>query len=82
MAQPDHSPSAERNKHPILERLQTLLPPSGPVWECTTTHPPVDWVDFGARATFDWTDWRQAFLDKFAELRYGIAIDNAKAAAA
>ncbi len=29
MAQPDHSPSAERNKHPILERLQTLLPPSG-----------------------------------------------------
>nr|WP_315463422.1 DUF938 domain-containing protein [uncultured Rhodoferax sp.] len=29
MAQPDHSPSAERNKHPILERLQSLLPPSG-----------------------------------------------------
>lgn len=29
MAQPDHSPSAERNKHPILEHLQTLLPPSG-----------------------------------------------------
>ena len=29
MAQPDHSPSAERNKHPILEVLQTLLPASG-----------------------------------------------------
>lgn len=29
MAQPDHSPSAERNKHPILEVLQSLLPPSG-----------------------------------------------------
>ncbi|MDT7521324.1 DUF938 domain-containing protein [Rhodoferax sp. TBRC 17198] len=29
MAQPDHSPSAERNKHPILEVLQALLPASG-----------------------------------------------------
>ena len=29
MAQPDHSPSAERNKHPILEVLQTVLPASG-----------------------------------------------------
>lgn len=29
MAQPDHSPSAERNKQPILEVLQSLLPDSG-----------------------------------------------------
>lgn len=29
MAQPDHSPSAERNKHPILEALQSLLPERG-----------------------------------------------------
>lgn len=29
MAQPDHSPSAERNKQPILEVLQALLPPQG-----------------------------------------------------
>ncbi|WP_294764549.1 DUF938 domain-containing protein [uncultured Rhodoferax sp.] len=29
MAQPDHSPSAERNKQPILEVLQALLPAQG-----------------------------------------------------
>ncbi|WP_296508248.1 DUF938 domain-containing protein [Rhodoferax sp.] len=29
MAQPDHSPSAERNKHPILEVLRSVLPASG-----------------------------------------------------
>ena len=29
MAQPDHSPSAERNKHPILAALQALLPERG-----------------------------------------------------
>lgn len=29
MAQPDHSPSAERNKQPILEVLQSLLPAQG-----------------------------------------------------
>ncbi len=29
MTQPDHSPSAERNKQPILEVLQTMLAPSG-----------------------------------------------------
>eukprot|EP01030_Chromulinospumella_sphaerica_P016610 gene16610-16426_t len=29
MAQPDHSPSAERNKHPILEVLKSILPLGG-----------------------------------------------------
>lgn len=29
MAQPDYSPSAERNKHPILAALQALLPERG-----------------------------------------------------
>jgi hypothetical protein len=33
MAQPDHSPSAERNKHPILEVLQRLLPARGKALE-------------------------------------------------
>jgi hypothetical protein len=33
MAQPDHSPSAERNKQPILEALQSLLPASGTALE-------------------------------------------------
>ena len=33
MAQPDHSPSAERNKQPILEVLQTFLPSQGTALE-------------------------------------------------
>ncbi|APW43615.1 DUF938 domain-containing protein [Rhodoferax saidenbachensis] len=33
MAQPDHSPSAERNKQPILEVLQTFLPAQGTALE-------------------------------------------------
>jgi len=33
VSQPDHSPSAERNKHPILEVLQQLLPPTGAALE-------------------------------------------------
>lgn len=48
---------------------QQLLPPSGPEWPCMRSHPPARWVDLGARAGFDWADWRQAFIDKFAELQ-------------
>ena len=33
MAQPDFSPSAERNKQPILETLQTFLPAQGTALE-------------------------------------------------
>ncbi|MDZ7919687.1 DUF938 domain-containing protein [Rhodoferax sp.] len=33
MAQPDFSPSADRNKHPILETLQTFLPAQGSALE-------------------------------------------------
>jgi hypothetical protein len=47
-----------------------LLPPGGPVWPVSISHPGVGWVDFEARAKFGWLDWRQAFLDKFAELQF------------
>jgi len=47
-----------------------LMPKAGPAWPATTSHPPIDWWDFDARAKFTWTDWRQAFLDRFAELNY------------
>ena len=47
-----------------------LMPKAGPAWPTTTSHPPIDWWDFDARAKFTWTDWRQAFLDRFAELNY------------
>ena len=47
-----------------------LLPPAGPPWPVTTSHPPITWWDFDARAKFTWTDWRSAFMDRFAELHY------------
>lgn len=47
-----------------------LLPPTGPEWPCVISFPPVDWVDFDSRAAFTWEDWRQAFLDRFAELQH------------
>lgn len=51
------------------ERAQ-LLPPSGPDWPCTASHPPVTWVRLADRAAMGWQDWRQAFIDRFAELTY------------
>ena len=47
-----------------------LLPASGPEWAVMRSHPPVAWWNFDQRAGFTWADWRQAFLDRFAELQY------------
>lgn len=49
------------------ERAQ-LMPPDGPEWPCTRMHPPVPWVRLSDRLHMTWQDWRQAFLDKHAEL--------------
>lgn len=51
------------------ERAQ-LLPPVGPEWPVSRSHPPVGWVRLADRAGMTWTDWRQAFLDRFAELNF------------
>lgn len=51
------------------ERAQLLLP-SGPDWPVSTSHPGVGWVRLADRAGMGWEDWRQAFLDKFAELNF------------
>jgi hypothetical protein len=51
------------------ERAQ-LLPPGGPEWASLDGHPPVTWVRLADRAGMGWADWRQAFIDKFAELNY------------
>ena len=52
------------------ERAQ-LLPPCGPEWPVSRSHPPIGWVRLADRAGMAWTDWQQAFLDRFAELNYG-----------
>lgn len=52
------------------ERAQ-LMPDTGPDWPCTHTHPPADWVRLADREAMTWRDWRQAYLDAFAELEFG-----------
>jgi len=51
------------------ERTQ-LLPPVGPIWPATTSHPPVTWRRFDQSATFTWRDWRDTFVEKFGELNF------------
>ena len=51
------------------ERAQ-LMPPDGPEWPCTRMHPPISWVHLDSRHHWTWQDWRQAFLDKYAELEH------------
>lgn len=51
------------------ERL-FLLPDAGPRWPASDSHPAVGWVRWKDRAELSWLDWRQAFLDKFAELQF------------
>ena len=53
MAQPDFSPSAERNKHPILDTLRTFLPTHGQALEIASgTGQHVVWL---AQHLPDWT---------------------------
>jgi cyclopropane fatty-acyl-phospholipid synthase-like methyltransferase len=53
MTQPDYSPSADRNKHPILEVLKLLVPPQGSALEIASgTGQHVEWF---ARHMNGWT---------------------------
>lgn len=65
---------ARQIKHADLTALSTervqLLPEAGPEWPTLKTHPPVTWKRFEDSAGFTWRDWRQAFLDRFAELQF------------
>jgi hypothetical protein len=65
-------------RHADLTALSTeraqLLPPGGPDWACAASHPAIGWYRMADRSQMEWHDWRQAFLDRFAELdsaRYG-----------
>lgn len=48
------------------ERRDLLPPYSQPMAEHAV---PATWADLKDRAGFTWLDWRQAFIDKFAELQ-------------
>ena len=74
MPQPDHSPSAERNKQPILEVLQTFLPKSGTALEIASgTGQHVEWF---AQQLPDWT-WQPTEVHRGA--LYNIEVRVAQA---
>lgn len=60
-------------KQADLKALSTerthLMPPGGQPWPVCEQYPPFDWYDFEAHAEMTWKDWRDAFLQRFDELR-------------
>lgn len=62
------------------ERNQ-LLPPGGPVWPATLSHPPLNWINLDEQAGFDWVDWRDAFADRVDELNFVIGLGQREPAA-
>lgn len=57
----------------LVTERRALLPPVGPQWQAERSYQPVTWVDWEARAKFTWQDWRQAFLERYAELQFAIS---------
>lgn len=58
-----------------------LLPASPTPWECLMGLPNLPRVNLADRAVFTPADWRQAFLDRFAELTYGRDVEAQPAVA-
>lgn len=50
-----------------------LMPEGGPHWPVLSAFTPIDWYDFEAQAEMTWKDWRDAFLQRFDELRNSTA---------
>lgn len=61
-------------KYADLRALATerrdLMPPHEADWPILKGFDPVSWIDLRDRDGMDWDDWKQAFLDKHAELSH------------
>jgi hypothetical protein len=57
------------------EREQLMHPDAG-YWPCQATHPAIDWVRYGDASQFTPDDWRQAFIDRFNELRFSLTLQQ------
>lgn len=54
----------------LASERKALLPDTGPEWPVMRSHNALEWIDYEGQARFTWQDWREAFLDRFAELSY------------
>jgi hypothetical protein len=75
MSQPDFSPSADRNKHPILDTLRTLLPVQGLALEIASgTGQHVQWF---ARQLPGWT-WQPTEVHRGALYNIEVRVSEAE----
>lgn len=67
-----YTASADLVRHADLVALSTersqLMPQGGPEWPVLRSHPPVDWYSCRDRASLRWEEWRDLFIERFAEL--------------
>ena len=52
----------------LATERRDLLPPTGPAWPVLRDVAPIEWLTLDAWDAMEWSDWRQAFIDKFSEL--------------
>ena len=62
----------------LATERRDLLPTTPEPWAYLHDDP-AGWVDLNTRDHFDWVDWKQGFLDKFAELNYALDLHRAEA---
>lgn len=55
----------------LATERRDLLPPTGAPWPVLQDVAPIDWLTLDAWDVMEWKDWRQAFIDRFAELHTG-----------
>lgn len=63
----------------LATERRDLLPTTPEPWPCLQGVEPAGWVDLNTRDHFDWVDWKQGFIDKFAELNYALDLHRAEA---
>ena len=54
----------------LVTERQHLLPHTGPAWDAERLHEPSRCWNFPANGKFAWHDWRELFMERFAELDY------------
>ena len=54
----------------LVTERKHLLPHTGPAWEAERLHEPYAGWNFPEHAKFGWADWRDMFIERFAELEY------------
>lgn len=58
----------------LATERRDLLPPGGPDWALPQGIQPVAWINLRSRDRMAWSDWRQAFIDRYHELAFALQL--------